>query len=195
QQEAQPLGYSPIPPNLVQIGFDVEHQIPGAVPTPSIYACNDPTITGCWLNVNHIPAAPACLTNGHGVPVIRGRATGPKAAGPATTAGGGAGASGNTAGAGSAGTAGSATTATAGAGTATTTGKGQQVASGPLASGQQANGLRSSGSGGAPAVLSGKNVSFGKPWSSAGTDALIAAAALLIVLAPPAVALVRRRHR
>lgn len=194
QQEAQPLGYSPLPPNLVEIGFNVEHQIPGGVATPSIYACNNPTITGCWLNVNHIPAAPACLTNGRGAPVRKG-ATAAAAAGSASTAaghGGGAGAAGSAAGnATSAGT----TASSAAAGTATTAGKSQQVASGALASGQQANGLRSSGSNGSPAVVSGKNVSFGKPWSSATTDALIAAAALLIVLAPPAVALFRKRYR
>jgi hypothetical protein len=46
QQKAKPLGYSPLPKNLVQFGFDAESQIPGAPPPPPINSCANPTITG-----------------------------------------------------------------------------------------------------------------------------------------------------
>ena len=48
QQEATPLGYSPMPPNLVQDMFDAVHRIPGAPPTPPLdpQHCPNPTVTG-----------------------------------------------------------------------------------------------------------------------------------------------------
>jgi len=48
QQEAAPLGYSPLSPNLVQAVFNAVRRIPGA-PTPpplTASACPNPTITG-----------------------------------------------------------------------------------------------------------------------------------------------------
>ncbi|MDX6523667.1 MAG: phosphate transport system substrate-binding protein, partial [Gaiellales bacterium] len=48
QQEAAPLGYSPLSPNLVKVVFDAVRRIPGA-PTPpplTASACPNPTITG-----------------------------------------------------------------------------------------------------------------------------------------------------
>jgi phosphate transport system substrate-binding protein len=88
QQEAAPLYYSPLPPNLVEIGFSVEQRIPGAAPPPPLRACNDPTITDGFLN-------------GIGTPTVRGQGGGPTsgavgpagttpASGPATTAASGA---------------------------------------------------------------------------------------------------------
>ena len=84
QQEAAHLYYSPLPPNLVEIGFSVEHRIPGAAPAPPLKDCNDPTITDGFLN-------------GIGSPTIKGQGGGPTsgavgpsgttaASGPATTA-------------------------------------------------------------------------------------------------------------
>lgn len=46
QREAAPLGYSPLPPNLVQDVFDAERRIPGAPPVPPLDAehCPNPTV-------------------------------------------------------------------------------------------------------------------------------------------------------
>ncbi|MGZ4446647.1 MAG: phosphate ABC transporter substrate-binding protein PstS [Nocardioides sp.] len=44
QQKADILGYSPLPKNLVQAGFDQVKRIPGAVRSPSIAACNNPAL-------------------------------------------------------------------------------------------------------------------------------------------------------
>ena len=48
QREAAPLGYSPLPPNLVQAVFSAVKRIPGAPTTPALTptACPNPTITG-----------------------------------------------------------------------------------------------------------------------------------------------------
>ena len=48
QQEATPLGYSPLPPNLVSAVFAAVQRIPGAPTPPPIDAahCPNPTITG-----------------------------------------------------------------------------------------------------------------------------------------------------
>lgn len=48
QQEAAPLGYSPLPPNLVQDVFDAVRRIPGAPNPPPItpQTCANPTVTG-----------------------------------------------------------------------------------------------------------------------------------------------------
>jgi hypothetical protein len=54
QQEAAPLGYSPLPPNLVQLGFSVNDAIPGHATPPPIDQCNDPTITDNFLGANGI---------------------------------------------------------------------------------------------------------------------------------------------
>jgi len=46
QRKADLLGYSPLPPNLVQIVFDSEKLVPGAPAPPPLSQCNNPTITG-----------------------------------------------------------------------------------------------------------------------------------------------------
>lgn len=46
QQKAAQLGYSPLPKNLVQAGFDQVAKIPGHVDLPAIDSCSNPTITG-----------------------------------------------------------------------------------------------------------------------------------------------------
>ncbi|GEP27908.1 phosphate ABC transporter substrate-binding protein PstS [Cryobacterium levicorallinum] len=43
QQQAEALGYSPLPMNLVLAGFDQIGRIPGAAPAPDPNACNNPT--------------------------------------------------------------------------------------------------------------------------------------------------------
>ena len=49
QQKSQQLGYSPLPKNLVQIGFDAVKKIPGAPKPPAITSCSNPTITGNFI--------------------------------------------------------------------------------------------------------------------------------------------------
>lgn len=49
QQKAEQLGYSPLPKNLVQIGFDALARIPGAPAAPAINSCSNPTITGDFM--------------------------------------------------------------------------------------------------------------------------------------------------
>lgn len=49
QQKAEQLGYSPLPRNLVQLGFDAVVKIPGAPTPPSITNCSNPTISGNFI--------------------------------------------------------------------------------------------------------------------------------------------------
>ncbi|WP_151084546.1 phosphate ABC transporter substrate-binding protein PstS [Nocardioides cynanchi] len=44
QQKADILGYSPLPKNLVEAGFQQVARIPGAVPSPSITQCHNPAL-------------------------------------------------------------------------------------------------------------------------------------------------------
>ena len=46
QQQAEVLGYSPLPPNLVRNAFAAVNMIPGAPSPPSLSNCNNPTLTG-----------------------------------------------------------------------------------------------------------------------------------------------------
>jgi phosphate transport system substrate-binding protein len=50
QQQAAPLGYSPLPKTLVQFTFDAESRIPGAPNPPAVNgsACPNPTLTGSF---------------------------------------------------------------------------------------------------------------------------------------------------
>jgi phosphate transport system substrate-binding protein len=45
QQEAAPLGYAPLPPNLVEADFAAVRAIPGAPAPPPLSQCANPTIT------------------------------------------------------------------------------------------------------------------------------------------------------
>jgi phosphate transport system substrate-binding protein len=60
QQKAKPLGYSPLPANLVGFGFDAESRIPGAPKPPPVDAahCANPTITGDF-GFGNVPPPPA----------------------------------------------------------------------------------------------------------------------------------------
>jgi phosphate transport system substrate-binding protein len=51
QSEAERLGYSPLPPNLVRADFAAVQRIPGAPAPPPVDAahCDNPTITGAKL--------------------------------------------------------------------------------------------------------------------------------------------------
>jgi phosphate transport system substrate-binding protein len=63
QQKAKQLGYSPLPPNLVQFGFDAEKLIPGAPAPPPLQDCANPTITGGFTTAN-APLPPASAKYG-----------------------------------------------------------------------------------------------------------------------------------
>ena len=63
QQKAVQLGYSPLPKNLVQFGFDAERLIPGAPAPPPIDQCANPTITGSFITGN-APLPPASAKKG-----------------------------------------------------------------------------------------------------------------------------------
>jgi phosphate transport system substrate-binding protein len=58
QQKAEQLGYSPLPPNLVQAAFDVVRRIPGHVDPPPLNQCANPTISGEFSNENPPPPPP-----------------------------------------------------------------------------------------------------------------------------------------
>lgn len=44
QAKAEPLGYSPLPPNLVQVAFSATREMPGAAAPPALRDCRNPTI-------------------------------------------------------------------------------------------------------------------------------------------------------
>jgi phosphate ABC transporter phosphate-binding protein len=105
QQEAQPLGYSPLPPNLVQLGYDVNNAIPGGtkvgLATPA--DCNNPTFHG-FLQQNGIgtePGVPGVVVIGIGTDGTQGKSGAGTASRSATSGNAGAGKSKTGAGTGS----------------------------------------------------------------------------------------------
>jgi hypothetical protein len=99
QQKAAPLGYSPLPQNLVQAGFQQVQRIPGNVGVPALSNCANPTIGNNNL-VDKAPMPSPC--DKIGTPLN-------------CTTGGGAGGSGGTGGS-------NTTSAHSGTGTSTTSG-------------------------------------------------------------------------
>jgi len=63
QQEAAQLGYSPLPPNLVQDVFNVVDKIPGHVTPPPLSQCDNPTINGQFTTGNTPPPPPSASVN------------------------------------------------------------------------------------------------------------------------------------
>ncbi len=108
QQQMATLGYSPLPPNLVQDDLDAIGRLNGGVEPPPVSAatCKNPYVDG------QIPLP--------GEPAVAGQAGGGLNPGTTAAAGGGAGASGAAGGAGTTGasTVGASTTGTSGAGAA-----------------------------------------------------------------------------
>jgi phosphate transport system substrate-binding protein len=69
QQQASSLGYSPLPINLVEAGFQQIRKIPGVVPQSiTVSGCNNPTFDPRSPNDNHLaeiaPFPPACDKEG-----------------------------------------------------------------------------------------------------------------------------------
>lgn len=117
QQQADALGYSPLPINLVQAGFDQIKRIPGAVvENINIAKCNNPTFSADGTNTlaKTAPQPEAC------------DAKGPTQCGTAAAAGGGGG--GTSGGGGSSGSGGGSSGGTASGGGTTTGGTTTDVA-------------------------------------------------------------------
>lgn len=125
QRKADLLGYSPIPPNLVQIVFDGVRKVPGAPAPPPIDQCNNPTITGEGGTSNATAAALSggTTTTGTAPPpgtVATPSATSPGAPGAAVGGGGAGGVGGVGTGSGAAGVEGSGASQGLGSGAAST---------------------------------------------------------------------------
>ncbi|ONI78099.1 hypothetical protein ALI144C_30310 [Actinosynnema sp. ALI-1.44] len=106
QQKAGPLGYSPLPLNLVQAGYEQVHKIPGAEKKSlDATGCNNPTFDPSNPGSNKLastaPMPPDCDKTGQG-PCGAGGAGGP-GGGNGGGAGGGAGGAGGAAGGGAGG--------------------------------------------------------------------------------------------
>jgi phosphate transport system substrate-binding protein len=183
QQEAAPLGYSPLPPNLVQLGFDVEAQVPGAPPPPPINQCNNPTITGNFLAQVYAPPPPT-TTPAHTGSTSATHSTGPS--GPGSTLGyvpGTTGPNGQHAG-----------TSTTGP-NGTTPGPGSTAVN-PL------NPQASSDSTGLPGVVANAQLAFGRPqkfgkgWHplSSAVAFLVTLVLVAVALGPPVVSVYRKRR-
>ena len=85
QQKADILGYSPLPKNLVQAGFDQVKRIPGAVASPSISQCNNPA-----LDILHSAPMPnPCMKQGASCTPGATSTTGSSPTPGATSSGGG----------------------------------------------------------------------------------------------------------
>lgn len=120
QQQADALGYSPLPINLVKAGFEVIKRIPGAVvENINIAKCNNPTFSADGSNTlaKSAPQPPACDARG---PTQCGTAA--EVAGGGNSGGGNSG--GGSAGGGNAGGSSGGTTDTGAAGGGTTDGTG-----------------------------------------------------------------------
>jgi phosphate transport system substrate-binding protein len=201
QQEAAPLGYSPLPPNLVEIGFKVEQQIPGHVALPTSLAdCNDPTITGGFLN-------------GIGTPVVAGKGGGATTGSvtPTSSSSGSPSGSGSSAtvavASGKSGSEGSMAAADTAAGGSSHVAAAAGVHGGRSTATSGAAGSGAAGIETGPAAdnaasrasalaVSGSPQRFGKAFRPTGTvvAVLVIVATLLIALGPPAVAMARRRR-
>jgi phosphate ABC transporter phosphate-binding protein len=211
QRQAEPLGFSPLPINLVQAGFEQLRKIPGVqVQTIDIKGCNNPTFSTNGTNTlaKNAPYPQSCDKAG---PTqcstgTAGASKQPTAVKPAAQGGGSSGGSG--AGGSTAGTSGGAATGGGGAGT----GGGGASGGGTAASGGttagtsggtaaggggidpdtgQAIGDAGGGSGGGGQDVTAATVPVGadsfwglRTWLM-GLSALVL---LLVVLAPPAVA-------
>ncbi len=175
QQQAEVLGYSPLPINLVQGGLEQAQKIPGGNPqNKNISTCNNPTFSPDGTNklANEAPQPQACDKKGSDQCL-----TGTGGASDTTTAASSGGSS-STASGGAGGAGGAGTTGVDGGGTL-----GETTAGG-------VTGLTAGGSpivSGSPVTLSSRNV----PFPSLMLMILASVLALSAVLLPPVIA--RRR--
>jgi phosphate ABC transporter phosphate-binding protein len=192
QQSAGQLGYSPLPPNLVQADFDAVQRITGiALPAPTAQNCLNPYIDG------QIPLL--------GEPNISTTASGPTsagavAAGPITTTTGAGAAAGAAANGGHG--SGGAGSNTAGAGSGSGSGPGSATGSGSAAQALAAATTTTT----APPVVPAGGQAFGVELEHVTTGllgirgptgqiALYTTLFLALIILPPAIALLRRRRQ
>jgi phosphate ABC transporter permease subunit PstA/phosphate ABC transporter phosphate-binding protein len=183
QQKADSLGYSPLPKNLVQAGFDQIRRIPGVV-TQSIdlAKCHNPTFSASGENVlaKNAPFPPACDKAG---PSQCTTGTGGAKA-PTANSGGGATAAGGTA----------TTPGAIGTGSVAAPGAGALPGTIDPDTGQA---VAAADTGTATEVVAGTPQNLGATYSTSTQVALMLVAGLallLVVLAPPLVALLARRR-
>ena len=173
QQKAEILGYSPLPKNLVEAGFDQVRRIPGAVRSPSISQCKNPALD----ILNSAPKPDPCSKKGASCAPGEGDPAG-------STGGGGTGGDGTT-------TGGDGTTTGGGTGGSGSGGAGgDQAAVDPLTGTTTTDPLAPAAAGapGTPIALAG-----GREGATAAASWVAAVALLLAVLAPPLI--VRRLRR
>jgi phosphate transport system substrate-binding protein len=190
QQQAPQLGYSPLPINLVQAGFDQIRRIPGVqTQNINIRGCNNPTFTTSGRNklAETAPYPKACDKKG---------------AAPCTTGSGGAksgSGSGSSGGSGSGGSAGGSSGGTASGGAAGSAGGGAGAGAQPSIdpdTGQTiaADGTGSASAGGTVALAQPVAVAGQHGWTTTQTLMLLAAFLVLgLVLLPSVVSRMIRR--
>jgi phosphate ABC transporter phosphate-binding protein len=177
QQKADILGYSPLPKNLVQAGFQQVARIPGAVASPSISQCNNPA-----LNIlQSAPKPNPCMKLGASCTVSS--TTG---ATTPTTAGGSTPSSGTTASTGSNPAAGTTGGGSPGGGTPGASGAGPGATVDPLTGAPAGNTVTSAG-GAATTAAAGTPVSLAaaRTGETHALGWLVAVMLTLTVLVPP----------
>ncbi|MFF0220816.1 phosphate ABC transporter substrate-binding protein PstS [Streptomyces sp. NPDC004629] len=203
QQQADRLGYSPLPKNLVEAAMDQTRKIPGAVSDSiDINKCNNPTFSGGKnLLIQNAPYPQACDKKGSDqcatgtggaktpTPVSNGGSGGSGSGGSGSGGAGSTGGSGGTGGSGSTGSAGS-TGGSSGGGTAGSTGGTGGTTGGSVVdpdTGEVLGGGQSTGD----SSVAASPVSLGADDALGLRTALMALSAALlvgVVVGPPAVA-------
>jgi phosphate transport system substrate-binding protein len=199
QQEAASLGYSPMPINLVQAGFDQIRRVPGAVvQNVNVQSCNNPTFApdGTNLLADHAPFPPACDKQGPtqcatGTGGLKKPTPPSKSTSAVAGAAGGNGRTGAATGAGGNGAAG-----TGGTGPGATTGANGSGGNGQVATTQQQcdpdTGVCTTGaggSGGTGQVAGGPQLlAAHKGWGSTQTLMVLAGLFTVLLILAPAVA-------
>lgn len=210
QQQAEVLGYSPLPINLVQAGLDQVRRIPGAVAKDiDIGKCNNPTFSADGSNTlaNKAPQPPACDKQGAAQCTI-GTGGAKTTETPTQTTGGASGGAG-TSGGGSAGSGGSGSGSGGSSSGSGSSGSGGEALSGGSGGGSGGSGVAANTVGnGSPVQCDADSgvcqnvaalpvsVDALDGWSPRQTLMLVAVAALLaLVLLPPFIGVLISRRR
>lgn len=210
QQQAEVLGYSPLPINLVQAGLDQVRRIPGAVAKDiDIGKCNNPTFSADGSNTlaNKAPQPPACDKQGAAQCTV-GTGGAKTTETPTQTTGGASGGAG-TSGGGSAGSGGSGSGKGGSSSGSGSSGSGGEALSGGSGGGSGGSGVAANTVGnGSPVQCDADSgvcqnvaalpvsVDALDGWSPRQTLMLVAVAALLaLVLLPPFIGVLISRRR
>jgi phosphate ABC transporter phosphate-binding protein len=204
QKEIGPIGYSPLPINLVQASFDQTGKLKAADPNVDltkrdVSTCQNPTFVAGHPEINHLakiaPTPPACDKNGAGPCTGSGAAASPGGGGGSGGGSGGSSGSGGASGSGGSGGA---------SGTGGTTGTGRTgTAGGKVTTGTvnpdtgQLVGDSSSGTGtGGDAQAVAVELTSGRPQGMSGVLGPLAVIELIALLVlPPVVYLYGLRRR